>query len=154
MTYILFSVIIGFLLIIILLLISKMKSIENALKIKYEAKLKEWELEEEKRIREDAIRRSQSVTVGKVTEQLIPYFPSFNYNPKDVRFIGAPIDFIIFDGLSEGEVKKIVFVEVKSGKSRLNANEKQVKNAIENGWVFWEEMRWSSSDNPLFNSGK
>jgi len=55
--------------------------------------------------------------LGKITEHFIPYLPMFKYNPKDARFIGSPIDFIVFDGLSEGEIRKIVLVEVKAGKS-------------------------------------
>jgi len=34
-------------------------------------------------------------------------------NPKDARFLGTPLDFIVFDGLDEGEVRRIVFVEVR-----------------------------------------
>lgn len=62
--------------------------------------LRGWVRREEKRIREDAIRKSEAVIRGKVTEHLMPYFPEFKYNPKDVRFIGTPIDLIVFDGLT------------------------------------------------------
>src|SRR3989442_11792730 len=72
--------------------------------------------EEEQRIREDAIKKSEAVIRGKVTEHLMPYLPEFKYNPKDVRFIGTPVDLLVFDGLSEGEVKQIVFIEVKTGR--------------------------------------
>jgi predicted Holliday junction resolvase-like endonuclease len=67
-----------------------------------------WKLEEEKKIRQDAVKKSEAVTRGKVTEHLIPYFPDFEYNPKDARFLGTPVDFIVFDGLSEGEMNKVV----------------------------------------------
>ncbi len=55
-------------------------------------------------IREDAVQRSQAVTARKVHEQLIPYLPAFPYNPKDVRFLGSPVDLVVFDGLAEGRV--------------------------------------------------
>src|SRR5574344_2067343 len=47
-----------------------------------------WKLDEEKKIRKDAIKKSEAVIRGKVTEHLIPYFPDFEYNPKDARFLG------------------------------------------------------------------
>jgi len=72
-------------------------------------------------IRADAVQRSQAVTAGKVHEQLIPYLPSFPYNPKDVRFLGSPIDLVVFDGLAEGQVRRVVFVEVKTRRDLENA---------------------------------
>jgi predicted Holliday junction resolvase-like endonuclease len=106
-------------------------------------KLNEWKAEQEQSIRQDAIQRSQSVIIGKVTEHLIPYMPDFIYNPKDARFIGSPVDFIIFDGLNDdtGEVKEVVFVEIKTNKSSLNARERQVRNAIRECKVKWVELR-------------
>jgi predicted Holliday junction resolvase-like endonuclease len=98
-----------------------------------------WKLDEEKKIRQDAIKKSEAVIRGKVTEHLIPYFPDFEYNPKDARFLGTPVDFIIFDGLSEGEMNKVVFVEVKSGKSgALSPREKLVRDCIGRGKVSYE----------------
>jgi predicted Holliday junction resolvase-like endonuclease len=98
-----------------------------------------WKLDEEKKIRQDAIKKSEAVIRGKVTEHLIPYFPDFDYNPKDARFLGTPVDFIIFDGLSEGEMNKVVFVEVKSGKSgALSPREKLVRDCIGRGKVSYE----------------
>jgi predicted Holliday junction resolvase-like endonuclease len=98
-----------------------------------------WKLEEEKKIRQDAVKKSEAVTRGKVTEHLIPYFPDFEYNPKDARFLGTPVDFIIFDGLSEGEMNKVVFVEVKSGKTGiLSKREKLVRECVDKGKVSYE----------------
>lgn len=97
---------------------------------------REWQNREEGRIRQDAIRRSREVIHGKVTEHLIPFFPSFPWNPSDARFLGSPIDFVIFDGLSEGEVREIVLVEVKSGISRtLTQRERSVRQCVNNGLV-------------------
>jgi predicted Holliday junction resolvase-like endonuclease len=75
--------------------------------------LQQWITAKEGEIRKDAISRSRSVTVGKVSEQLVPYLPGFGYNPKDARFLGSPVDFLVFDGLDEGELRGLVFVEVK-----------------------------------------
>jgi predicted Holliday junction resolvase-like endonuclease len=92
-------------------------------------------------IREDAVQRSQAITVGKVQEQLIPYLPAFPYNPKDVRFLGSPIDLVVFDGLSEGRVRRVVFLEVKTGGSGLTSRERRVRDVIQARDVEWAELR-------------
>src|SRR5437879_4533423 len=66
-------------------------------------------------IRQDAVQKSQAVTLGKVTEHLVPFLPGFDFDPRDVRFLGSPVDLVVFDGLSNGDVKRLVFVEVKNG---------------------------------------
>lgn len=115
------------------------RELERQVSERAENLFRTWKLEEEKRIRQDAVKKSQAVTRGKVTEHLIPYFPDFKYNPKDARFLGTPVDFIIFDGLSEGEMNKVLFIEVKSGKNcTLSSREQLVKECIERGKVSYE----------------
>jgi predicted Holliday junction resolvase-like endonuclease len=94
-------------------------------------------------IREDAVQRSHAVTAGKVHEQLAPYLPVFPYNPKDVRFLGSPIDLVIFDGLAEGRLRRIVFLEVKTGSSGLTHRERCVRDVIHAGDIEWAELRVS-----------
>lgn len=93
----------------------------------------EWIQKEEENIRRDAVEKSHAVIKGRVTEHLLPFFPDFGYNPKDARFLGSPVDFIVFDGLDEGELEKIVFIEVKTGKSgALSPREKMVRRCVGN----------------------
>lgn len=108
--------------------------------------LTEWKQEQERTIRQDAVQRSQAVTTGKIVEHLVPYFPNFDYNPKDARFIGSPVDFVIFDGLNDDEddqLQAIVFVEIKTGQSSLTRRERMVRDAIKAGRVRWVE--WHAS---------
>ncbi len=109
-----------------------------------------WKVRYTAALRSDAVLRSQAITAGKVHEQLLPYFPDFPYNPKDVRFLGSPMDLIVFDGLANGEVKRVVFLEVKTGGSCLTARERSVRDAIEAGEVEWLEVRLTR---PLAESG-
>ena len=83
-------------------------------------------------IREDAIKHSRAVLSGQFSEQIAPYLPDFPFNPTEARFIGKPIDFIVFKGMDEKKIDEVVFVEVKSGKSTLNGVQKNLKSAIEN----------------------
>jgi predicted Holliday junction resolvase-like endonuclease len=84
------------------------------------------------------VQRSLAVTLGRVGEELAPLliFKSYGIEPKDLRHIGTPVDYIAFKGLSEGRVDEIVFIEVKTGKStRLSDVEREVKKAVEEGKV-------------------
>ena len=76
-------------------------------------------------------------------EQLVPYLPDFPFNPKDARFLGSPVDFVVFDGLSDGggDVRRIVFVEVKTGDAELSTRERRVRDAVRGGQVQWLEWR-------------
>lgn len=91
--------------------------------------------------RKDAIKRSGAVILGTVYEKVLPFLPDFPYAPKDMVFIGKGFDYLVLDGLSEGKLRKIVFLEVKSGTSRLNANEKMISAIVQDGSIEWKEYR-------------
>ncbi|MBN1274869.1 hypothetical protein JXA12_01070 [Candidatus Woesearchaeota archaeon] len=97
--------------------------------------------EELPRIRADAAKRSRAVVGGQFSEQLAPFLPGFPYNPTEVRFLGKPVDFLVFKGMDEKEISEVVFVEVKSGKSRLSGVEKSLKTTIQGRKVSWKEYR-------------
>ena len=50
-------------------------------------------------------------------------------SPSEARFLGAPVDYVIFDGLGSGLLREVVLVEVKTGKSKLTPNEREVEQA-------------------------
>ena len=93
-------------------------------------------------LRSDAIKRSRSVIGGQVAEQLAPFLPGFPCNPGDARFIGKPVDFIAFPGLTEDDkVREVLLIEVKTGKSALSGREKEIKRAVSEGRVRYIEYR-------------
>lgn len=105
--------------------------------------LQRWKIEEEAKIRQDAINRSYSVNLGKITEHLVPFHASFlsQFNPKDARFIGSPIDLIVFDGSADKRDDLVIyFVEVKTGNSRLTGIQQKVRDAVLNGQIRWAEI--------------
>ena len=91
--------------------------------------------------RKQAILKSRAILGGSFSEQLAPFLPDFNYIPTECRFIGKPIDLIVFKGLDKKQVEEIVFVEVKSGDSKLSPVERKLKEAVEKKKVKWEEYR-------------
>ncbi|MEK6899231.1 MAG: Holliday junction resolvase-like protein [Nanoarchaeota archaeon] len=101
----------------------------------------EWENDLMPQYRKDAIAKSRAVLGGQFSEQLAPYLPDFDYLPTECRFIGKPIDFIVFKGMDEKKIDEVVFVEVKSGKAKLNEHERNLKETIEKKRVRWVEYR-------------
>ncbi len=110
-------------------------------KVKFEQRLKDWVSSEEKRIREDAIGRSARTLSGKALEKLIPFLDRFKHDPHDVKWLGDPIELVVFDGYSEGNPNKITFVEIKSGESRISSKQKKIKDLVSKKKVGWEEFR-------------
>ena len=100
-----------------------------------------WKLRYTRAVRADAVQRSLAVTAGKVYEQLVPYLPGFAFDPRDARFLGSPVDLVVFDGLSEGTVRRIVFVEVKTAGADLSTRERRVRDAVRARKVEWSELR-------------
>jgi predicted Holliday junction resolvase-like endonuclease len=104
-----------------------------------------WKARYTQSLRVDAVQRSRAVTVGKVQEQLLPLLPEFPFNPKDARFLGSPVDFLVFDGLDSGSLSRVVFVEVKTGAATLSTRERQLRDAILARRVEWMEIRSSGA---------
>jgi len=98
------------------------------------------------KLRKEAVEKSRAILTGKFSEQISPYFPNFPYEASESRFIGSPVDFIVFKGMNEKEIKEIIFVEVKTGKSKLSKQEKNLKEAIINKKVKWFEYLINPSD--------
>ncbi len=94
------------------------------------------------KVRKDAIKRSRSVIGGQLAEQVAPFLPGFPCHPGDARFIGKPVDFIAFPGMTEdNQVHEVLLIEVKTGKSALSGREKDVKKAVAEGRVRYVEYR-------------
>ena len=88
-------------------------------------------------------RYTRSILGGLFSEQIAPFLPGFPQDLKasEARFIGKPIDFLIFKGMDEGEISEVVFVEVKTGDSQLSQNERRLKEVINAKKVRWVEYR-------------
>ena len=112
----------------------------------FEEKFRRWrdtEIENRKKAVQNGINKSRAVLGGKFTEQLVPYLPEFKYDPTEARFIGSPIDLIVFPGLSQGEPREIVIVEIKTGGSQLSTVENKIRQLVESGMVRWELIQRS-----------
>ena len=104
------------------------------------AELETWKIQNETFYRQDAINRSKAVILGKVTEHLVPFQSGFPFNPKEARFIGSPIDIIVFDGIDNEDVVDIYILEIKTGNSSLNKRQRLIRDAVINKRVHWREL--------------
>jgi len=113
--------------------------------------LEHWKLKCTSDIRKDSVNRSRSTLKGRISEQMAPLLPEFPFSPADARFIGNPIDFVVFDGYTNvkdegGDSISVVLVEVKKGKGRLTREEGLIKRAVEEGRVSWQTVMVKDED--------
>ena len=74
-------------------------------------------------------KKSSEVRTGKIAEQIAPFLSDYPFDPKVSKFIGDPIDLVVFAS------DKITFVEVKSGKSQLSKKQREIRDMIKEGKV-------------------
>ena len=114
--------------------------------------LEKWKIEHTDEIRKDSVNRSRSTLKGRISEQMAPLLPEFPFSPADARFIGNPIDFVVFDGYTKakdekGDAISVVLVEVKKGKGKLSREESLIKKAVEEGRISWKTIILKDEDN-------
>lgn len=80
-------------------------------------------------------KQSQSTRYGQIFEQVVPFSKDFPFDPKNFRFIGNPVDGIVF------EDDKITFCEIKLNNSTLTPKQKNIKSLIDDKKVYWTEIR-------------
>ena len=96
--------------------------------------------------RKDTAKRQRATIKGDISEIIAPWSMTVVNSVKELSFLGNPIDFIGFKGLDgDGDIE-IIFIEVKSGKSRLNKNQRRVKKAVEGKRIDWAEVRVKEID--------
>ncbi len=81
------------------------------------------------------LRRGDAVRRGFTTEQWLPLTESYPWDPRNFRFLGAPIDGVQF------EDDRVVLVEFKSGRSRLSDRQLRIRELVQNGRVEFREIR-------------
>ena len=100
------------------------------IKAEYEQYIAELELEHQHALldaQKRSVNTSRAVLKGKMAEQLAPIMPEFRYLPSDAKFLGDPIDYVVFDGYTDfrdgdgvAEDIEVVLIDIKSGGARLS----------------------------------
>jgi len=125
----------------------------------FEAKLETLKDEYEKRIaqaRKESAASSRSIVRGIISEQLAPFLPGFEFFPGDCRFLGQPVDYIVFAGMcnerdgtgedseaeqNNGNDVEIIFIDVKTGNAQLSRIQRLIRNAVQAGRVSFETFQ-------------
>ncbi|MDX2228601.1 MAG: Holliday junction resolvase-like protein [Leptolyngbyaceae cyanobacterium bins.349] len=122
------------------------KKLEEEFFRKYEIQLLEWKQQAEKEIRASSLLASRNTIKGKISEQILPLLPGLIYELSEMRFIGSPVDYIIFDGYNEAkngqeEIKSIILADVKRGRrAKLSPIQRKIRDAIDKGRFRWETI--------------
>lgn len=83
---------------------------------------------------------SSSVRLGQISEHIVGLLPDFPLDMKGMRFLGSPIDYVAFDFTKE----EIVFIEVKTGESKLTDKQRKVRDWVSQGKVKFMQVRISN----------
>ena len=126
------------------------------IKAEYEKYIAELELEHQQALtqaQKRSVSTSRAVLKGKMAEQLAPILPEFEYLPSDAKFLGDPVDYVVFDGYTafrdgEGRAEDIdvILIDIKSGGARLTKGQLAIADAIEHGRVRFETIRIDFAD--------
>ena len=117
----------------------------------YEQYIAELEIEHQQALahaQKRSVNTSRAVLKGKMAEQLAPILPEFEYLPSDAKFLGDPIDYVIFNGYSDfrdgngaAEDIEVILLDIKSGHARLSKGQQAIAKAISEGRVRFETLR-------------
>lgn len=159
------NILIGFIIIFLLLVIAtfaialiylfqelrkSQSKFENTIKI-YESQLRDTKIRQQYEIekaRHESVEVSRRTIKGQIAEQFAPFLQGFPYLPSDAHFIGAPIDYIVFNGYTElkdnhssDENFEVVMIDIKYNTAQLTEGQKQIAKAIKAGKVRFETVR-------------
>lgn len=82
---------------------------------------------------------ARAVNIGLILERIFPSLTEFPYCCEDCRSLFDPIDYLVFEGLATtGKVRKIFWVEIKTGGSRLNTHQREIKSLVDNKKLVWD----------------
>ena len=109
-----------------------------------ESRLVAWEtrelnLQERRReLRHAAKQTAERRELPKLLRRVAPAFSRWKIDPRDVRAIFHPIEFVVFDGLnSERGVRGVTFVRLGE-KDRIS---RSIERAIDRGDIHWNTIR-------------
>lgn len=121
------------------------------IKAEYERYIAELQLEHQQALsqaQKRSVNTSRAVLKGKMAEQFAPILPEFQYLPSDAKFLGDPVDYVVFDGytdLRDGQGRaddvEIVLIDIKSGGARLTKGQQAIAQAIQQGRIRFETIR-------------
>ncbi|MBJ8418021.1 Holliday junction resolvase-like protein [Acinetobacter courvalinii] len=100
-----------------------------------------------------SVNTSRAVLKGKMAEQFAPILPEFQYLPSDAKFLGDPVDYVVFDGYTDfrdgdgtAEDIEVILLDIKSGGARLSKGQQAIAQAVREGRIRFETLRIDFED--------
>ncbi|PVZ89481.1 endonuclease [Serratia sp. S1B] len=122
----------------------------------YEVQISELKRKHQKELRltqSRSVNSSRAILKGRMAEQFAPIFPEFEYLPSDAKFLGDPVDYIVFNGYNafrDGDGRadeiEVVLIDIKSGNARLTKGQQAIADAIRKGRIRFETIRVEFED--------
>ncbi|MBK0064755.1 MULTISPECIES: Holliday junction resolvase-like protein [unclassified Acinetobacter] len=126
------------------------------IRAEYEQYIAELQLEHQQALaqaQKRSVNTSRAVLKGKMAEQLAPIMPEFRYLPSDAKFLGDPVDYVVFDGYTDfrdgeglAEDIEVILIDIKSGGARLTKGQQAIAQAVQEGRVRFETLRIDFED--------
>jgi predicted Holliday junction resolvase-like endonuclease len=117
----------------------------------YEKYIAELELEHKQALldaQKRSVNTSRAVLKGKMAEQFAPILPEFQYLPSDAKFLGDPVDYVVFDGYTDfrdgdgtADDIEVILLDIKSGGARLSKGQQAIAQAVREGRIRFETLR-------------
>ena len=117
----------------------------------YEKYITELELEHKQALldaQKRSVNTSRAVLKGKMAEQFAPILPEFQYLPSDAKFLGDPVDYVVFDGYTDfrdgdgtADDIEVILLDIKSGGARLSKGQQAIAQAVREGRIRFETLR-------------
>jgi predicted Holliday junction resolvase-like endonuclease len=102
-----------------------------------------WRTAELRGIRRDALDSERSTLKERVGAEVAERMEPFPFVPADARFIGHPVQFVVFDGHTEVKdreaeaLRGVVFVSIGNGNGIADADARLVEECVTAGRLSW-----------------
>ncbi|MGA2270100.1 MAG: Holliday junction resolvase-like protein [Bryobacteraceae bacterium] len=101
----------------------------------------------------DALRGAAAKAGKRATKKLLrridPIFSGAGYDPQDAKVIFDPVTYVLFDGMSEGNVNSIVLLAGPAENKRTENLQSSIKQAIKKGNMEFKTLHVSNDGQVL-----
>lgn len=105
-------------------------------------------IKDKDKAKQKSLNLQRNTVKGQIAEMFVPFMDGFKYEAADCRFMGQPVDYVVFENLHKYEAQncgiedvRIVFLEIKTGNAKLSKRQEVIRDAITKGKVLFKVMR-------------
>lgn len=104
-------------------------------------------LAKQKEMKAAAKAKAEKSVIPMKLKRIAPVFFSMQVNPRDIRVISDPVDFINFEGMSVEQTKRIVLLDDAKNQSFRKEVQRKIESAIDHERYNWEVLRIDDNGN-------